>query len=333
MSRLKSRPMATPLSPPCLSRPLRLVFMGTPEFAVPALQALLESEDEVVGVVCQPDKPAGRRMALHAPPVKDCARGYAIPVFQPQKIRTPEALAHFQSWQPDLIVVAAYGKMLPTTILDLPPAGCINIHASLLPKYRGAAPIQWAIARGETHSGVTIMQVSEQMDAGPILWQQSLALTPDETGQSLHDRLAELGARALLEALSLWKRGRLAATAQDEHAATYAPLLKKEDGEIDWTRPAVSIEQRIRAFYPWPSAYTWLDGKRLKVLTARLSTHEASTRAVPGTIIARQADSLSVATGQGGLTLDTLQLEGKKALPVAAFLAGHDLKSGARLGR
>ncbi len=323
--------MSTPLSPPCLSRPLRLVFMGTPEFAVPTLQALLESQDEVVGVVCQPDKPAGRRLDLHAPPVKDCARAHAVPVFQPQKIRTPEALAYLQGWQPDLIIVAAYGKMLPKAILDLPPAGCINVHASLLPKYRGAAPIQWAIARGETHSGVTIMQVSEQMDAGPILWQQSLVLTPDETGHSLHDRLAALGARTLLEALSLWKQGRLAATAQDEHAATYAPLLKKEDGEIDWTRSAVSIEQRIRAFHPWPSSYTWLGNKRLKILTVRLSTVEAS--AIPGTIIDRQDELLTVATGKGSLTLDTLQLEGKKALPVAAFLAGHNLKPGHRLGR
>ena len=174
--------MSSPLALPSLARPLRLVFMGTPDFAVPSLQALLESEDEVVGVVCQPDKPAGRHMDLHAPPVKECARSHAIPIFQPQKIRTPETLAHLQSWQPDLIVVAAYGKILPKSVLDLPPAGCINVHASLLPKYRGAAPIQWAIARGETHSGVTIMQVSEQMDAGHILLQQSVALKPDETG-------------------------------------------------------------------------------------------------------------------------------------------------------
>ncbi len=322
--------MSTPFSPLLPARPLRLVFMGTPEFAVPALQALLESEDTVVGVVCQPDKPAGRRLDLHAPPVKDSAQAHAVPVFQPQRIRTPAALEHLQGWQPDLIVVAAYGKILPKTILDLPPCGCINIHASLLPKYRGAAPMQWAIAHGETHSGVTIMEVSEELDAGDILFQKSVILKPDETGGSLHDTLAALGAQALVEAITLFKQGKLVATPQDNAAVTYAPLLKKEDGAIDWTHSAVSIERRIRAFHPWPSSYTWLGNKRLKILAAHLSTVEAST--VPGTIIDRQDKALTVATGQGSLSLDRVQLEGKKALPIAAFLAGHNLKPGDRLG-
>ena len=325
--------MSTPLPPPSLSRPLRLVFMGTPEFAVPALQALLESEDTVVGVVCQPDKPAGRRLDLHAPPVKDCAHAYDVPVFQPQKIRTPEALEHLRGWRPDLIVVAAYGKILPKTMLDLPACGCINIHASLLPKYRGAAPMQWAIAQGETHSGVTIMQVSEELDAGDILLQQSVALKPDETGGSLHDTLATLGAQALMEALTLFKQGKLVATPQDKAAVTYAPLLKKEDGEVDWTHSAVSIECRIRAFHPWPSSYTWLGNKRLKILAARLSPVEVATTSAPGTIVNRQDKALTVATGQGSLTLDRVQLEGKKSMPTAAFLAGHDLKPGDRFGR
>lgn len=323
--------MSTSLSPSLPSRPLRLVFMGTPEFAVPALQALLESEDTVVGVVCQPDKPAGRRLDLHAPPVKDCARAHAVSVFQPQNIRTPEALEHLSGWRPDLIVVAAYGKILPKTILDLPAFGCINIHASLLPKYRGAAPMQWAIARGETHSGVTIMQVSQELDAGDILLQKPVALKPDETGGSLHDTLAALGAQALVEAMALFKQGKLVATPQDKAAVTYAPLLKKEDGEIDWTHSAAGIERRIRAFHPWPSSYTWLGNKRLKILAACLSTIEAS--AAPGTIISRQDKALTVATGQGSLTLDRVQLEGKKAMPIAAFLVGHDLKLGDRLGR
>ncbi len=316
---------------PSLSRPLRLVFMGTPEFAVPALQALLESEDTVVGVVCQPDKPAGRRLDLHAPPVKGCARVHAVPVFQPQNIRTPEALEHLHGWRPDLIVVAAYGKIIPKTMLDLPLCGCINIHASLLPKYRGAAPMQWAIAQGETHSGITIMQVNEQLDAGDILLQKSVALRPDETGGSLHDTLAALGAQALVEALTLFKQGKLVATPQDQAAVTYAPLLKKEDGEIDWACRAVSIERRIRAFHPWPSSYTWLGNKRLKILAARLSTVEAA--ADPGTILNRQDKALSVATGQGSLILNRVQLEGKKAMSTAAFLAGHNLKPGDRLGR
>lgn len=320
--------MSTPLLP---SRPLRLVFMGTPEFAVPTLQALLEGEDTVVGVVCQSDKPAGRRLDLHAPPVKNCAHAHAVPVFQPRKIRTPEALEHLQGWRPDLIVVAAYGKILPKTILDLPAFGCINIHASLLPKYRGAAPMQWAIAQGETHSGITIMQVSEELDAGDILLQKSIALKPDETGGSLHDTLAALGAQALVEAMTLFKQGKLVATSQDKTAVTYAPLLKKEDGEIDWTHSAVSIERRIRAFHPWPSSYTWLGNKRLKILTARLSTVEAS--ATPGIIINRQDKGLTVAASQGSLILGRVQLEGKRAMPIAAFLAGYNLKPGDRLGR
>lgn len=298
---------------------------------MPALQALLESEDTVVGVVCQPDKPAGRRLDLHAPPVKDCAHAHAVPVFQPQNIRTPEALEHLSGWRPDLIVVAAYGKIIPKTMLDLPPGGCINIHASLLPKYRGAAPMQWAIARGETYSGVTIMQVNEELDAGDILLQKSVALKPDETGGSLHDSLATLGAQALLEAITLFKQGKLVAMPQDKAAVTYAPLLKKEDGEIDWTHSSVSIERRIRAFHPWPSSFTWLGNKRLKILAAHLSTVEASD--IPGAIINRQDKALTVATGQGSLTLDRVQLEGKKAMLTAAFLAGHALKPGDLLGR
>ncbi len=323
--------MSTSLPPPALDRPLRLVFVGTPEFAVPALQALLESEDTVVGVVCQPDKPAGRRLGLHAPPVKNCAHVHSVPVFQPQQIRTPEAREHLRGWRPDLIVVAAYGKILPKTILDLPPLGCINIHASLLPKYRGAAPMQWAIAQGETHSGVTIMQVSEELDAGDMLLQKSVALKSDETGGSLHDTLAALGAQALVEAMTLFRRGKLVATPQDHAAATYAPLLKKEDGEIDWSRRAASIERRVRAFHPWPSSYTWMGNKRLKILAVRLSTVDASV--APGTIIDRHDNGLAVATGQGSLLLDRVQLEGKKPLPIAPFLVGHNLKPGDHLGR
>ena len=324
--------MSSLLPPPALSQPLRLVFMGTPDFAVPSLQALLESEDEVVGAVSQPDKPAGRRMVLHAPPVKECALAHDVPVFQPPKIRTPEALEYLQGWQPDLIVVAAYGKILPKTILDLPVYGCINVHASLLPKYRGAAPIQWAIAQGETYSGVTIMQISEQMDAGDILLQKAIALKPSETGGSLHDSLATLGAQALVEAITLFKQGSLAATPQDENAVTYAPMLKKEDGQIDWTQDARSIEQRIRAFHPWPSAYTLLGNKRLKILSAHVSDGDPSMLAAPGTIVDRTETSLTVTTGSGSLSITTVQLEGKKALPIAEFLKGRNITRGDQLG-
>ena len=306
--------------------------MGTPDFAVPSLQALIDSEDEVVGVMSQPDKPAGRHMALHAPPVKECALAHAIPVFQPQKIRTPEALEHLKRWQPDLIIVVAYGKILPNTILGLPAHGCMNVHASLLPKYRGAAPLQWAIARGETHSGVTIMQISEQMDAGDILHQVSVALEADETGGRLHDKLATLGAQALGEALSLFKQGKLTSTPQDEDAVTYAPMLQKEDGNIGWNQDAASIEQRIRAFSPWPSSYTSLGNKRLKILSAGISKSEAARAAQPGVILNVLEDSLIVATGKGHLQIHTVQLEGKKVMSISEFLKGRSIKPGDHLG-
>ena len=326
------------IPPPDLSRPLRLVFMGTPDFAVPSLQALFHSEDEVVGVVAQPDKPSGRRMLLHAPPVKKCASAHQVPVFQPQKIRSSETLAHLRDWQPDLIVVAAYGRILPRPILDLPPHGCINVHASLLPKYRGAAPIQWAIARGETHSGVTIMKISEKMDAGDILLQTQVELADNENGGSLHDTLAILGAQALVEALALFKQGKLSASPQNEETVTYAPMLKKEDGRIDWAQDAVSIEQRIRAFHPWPSAYTYLAGKRLKILGARVDKENVfvpSVSAASGSVIGIAAVHLSIATGatgKGCLNVHTVQLEGKKPLPISEFLKGRNIVLGLRLG-
>ena len=312
--------------------------MGTPDFAVPSLQALLDSEDEVVGVVAQPGKPSGRRMVLDAPPVKKCASAHQVPVFQPQKIRSAETLAHLRDWQPDLIVVAAYGRILPRPILDLPPYGCINVHASLLPKYRGAAPVQWAIAQGETHSGVTVMKISEQMDAGDILLQTQVELADNETGGSLHDKLAILGAQTLVEALALFKQGKLSASPQNEEAVTYAPMLKKEDGQIDWTQDAVSIEQRIRAFHPWPSAYTYLEGKRFKILGARVDKENvfaSSAPAASGSVIGIAAAHLSIATGatgKGCLNVHTVQLQGKKPLPISEFLKGRNIVLGLRLG-
>lgn len=329
--------MRTPFALRGISRPLRLVFMGTPDFAVPSLQALLDGEDEVVGIISQPDKPAGRRMVLHAPPVKVCALAHGVPIFQPDSIRTNDVIECLRTWRPDLIVVAAYGKILPAAVLALPRGGCINVHASLLPEYRGAAPIQWAIARGETRTGVTIMQINEKMDAGDILLQKTVALKSDETGGSMHDTLANLGSHALVEAIRGLKTGRLTAVPQDESAATYAPRLRKEDGEIDWSRPAVQIERRARAFHPWPSAYTWFAGKRLKILAARVQNgarrDSRSPSTAPGTIIDLHDDFLSVATGDGNLGIGAVQLEGKKALPIAAFVKGHRLASGDRLGQ
>ena len=357
-----------PLTPD--PRPLRLVFMGTPEFAVPSLQALLAGENLVVGVITQPDQPAGRGMALHAPPVKVLAEAHHIPVCQPATLRLPGALEQLQVWQPDLIVVAAYGKMLPPALLTLPPHGCINVHASLLPRYRGAAPIQWAIAHGEAETGVTIMRISERMDAGDILLQQAISITDTDTAGTLHDKLARLGAEALGESLRLLKQGRLVARPQNEAEATYAPLIKKEEGRIDWTQDAVTIERRIRAFNPWPSAYTTLHGKLLKIFSARLQgsphsspatqSHRRSSQShpveqlqgsppqshpveraerlpshpshPPGTVTEVTPVSLVVTTGAGYLALGEVQLEGKRRLPIEEFLKGYSLAPGLVLG-
>ena len=315
-----------------MTQPLRLVFMGTPDFAVPSLQALLDGEDTVVGVCTQPDQPAGRGMVLRPSPVKVCALAHQVPVFQPPKLRSvPEVLEQLTTWHPDLIVIAAYGKILPTTILDLPLHGCINVHASLLPKYRGAAPIQWAIADGEAETGITIMQVSQQMDAGDILLQKATPITPHETGGSLHDKLATLGAEALSEALALFKQKKLVAQPQDEAQVTYAALIKKEDGRIDWTQDAVRIERRIRAFHPWPSAFTTVQGKLLKIYSARVEQSPVSS-SVPGTMLASAPDQLLIATGSGALALEEVQLAGKKRLPIAAFLKGHPQTPGTVFG-
>jgi methionyl-tRNA formyltransferase len=305
--------------------------MGTPEFAVPSLQALLDGQNAVVGVVTQPDQPSGRGMILHAPPVKKLAEAYHIPVFQPAKLRTPEALERLQAWQPDLIVVAAYGKMLPNTVLTLPPLGCINVHASLLPKYRGAAPIQWAIAEGEKETGVTIMRISERMDTGDILLQKAIPIEADDTGGSLHDKLSTLGAEALRETLRLLKQGQLLARSQNEADATYAPIIKKEDGRIDWRLSAVAIERRIRAFNPWPSAYTTFGGKFLKIFKAHLEAQPLCTQVTPGTVTEVSPVHLLVATGDGQLSLLEVQLEGKRRMPIEEFLRGHVVQQGALL--
>lgn len=306
--------------------------MGTPEFAVPSLQVLLDGKDQVVGVVTQPDQPSGRGMAFHAPPVKVLAEAHHVPVFQPAKLRVPGVLEQLQAWQPDLIVVAAYGRILPTTILTLPSLGCINVHASLLPKYRGAGPIQWAIANGEAETGITIMQISEQMDAGNILLQKALPIAAADTGGSLHDKLARLGAKALQEAIELLKAGQLTARQQNESEVTSAPLIKKEDGRINWNLDAVVIERRVRAFNPWPSAYTALNGKLLKVFAAQVEHSLRSSQAAPGTIIEVTPVSVSVVTGNGVLTLLEVQLAGKKRLSAEEFLRGSHLQPGMMLG-
>ena len=231
---------------------MRIVFMGTPEFAVPSLEALLKSDDDVVGVVTQPDRPKGRGHALASPPVKEVAQRAGIPVTQPVKIRTPDFLAGLAAWSPDLIAVTAFGRILHAPILQLPPMGCVNVHGSLLPKYRGAAPVQWAVINGETETGITTMLMDEGMDTGPMLLQERLAITESDTAGTLAPRLAELGGRLLVETIAQLKAGTLAPRPQDHSLATLAPLLKKEDGAMDWTMGAVTLGHRIRGLSPWP---------------------------------------------------------------------------------
>jgi methionyl-tRNA formyltransferase len=309
---------------------LRVVFFGTPEFAVPSLGALLDGPDRVVAVVCQPDRPAGRGQRLHAPPVKVLAESRGVPVEQPLKIRTAEFLSFLAAAAPDLGVVAAYGRILSQALLDVPRLGFINVHASLLPRYRGAAPIQWAIVRGERLTGVTIMQMNERMDEGDVLLQRETPIGPEETYGELERRLALLGAEALSAALDGLSSGSLAPRPQDHAAATLAPIIRKEDGEIDWTRPAEEIARRVRGFNPWPSAFTHVpDGKVLKIHRARAA---GSGRAgVPGTVVA-VGDEVAVATGQGLLLVEELQLEGRRRLGAAEFARGGALGVGMRFG-
>ena len=309
---------------------MRIVFFGTPDFAVPSLHVLLAGDDQVVGVVCQPDRPAGRGQQLSAPPVKVVAVQAGVPVLQPDKVRTPEFLDALRQWAPDLIVVAAYGRILPKPVLDLPPHGCINVHASLLPKYRGAAPIQWAMLRGEVETGVTIMQLNEGMDTGDIRLQRATPIAADETYGALQARLAVLGAEALREALARLKAGTLPRLPQRDADMTLAPMLSKEDGRIDWSQAAADIARRVRALHPWPSAFTVLDGKLLKIHRA----HPTAPAAVaePGTVVTLD-DGIAVATGTGTLVLDEVQLEGRKRLSAAEFARGGQVRIGSRLGQ
>ena len=311
-----------------MTAPLRIAFFGTPEFAVPSLRTLLAGSDLVVGVVCQPDKPAGRGQRVTVPPVKQVALEAHVPVLQPEKLRPPQFLESLRQCAPDLIVVAAYGRILPKTVLDLPRLGCINVHGSLLPKYRGAAPIQWAILRGEVVTGITIMQMNEHMDAGDVLLQRETRIGEDETYGELQARLADLGARALMEAIAQIHAGTLRAQAQCEEEVTLAPMIAKENGRIDWTQPAVVVARMVRAFNPWPSAFTLLDGKLLKIHRAHV---RGASAAAPGSVVQAQGD-LAVATGAGMLILDELQLEGRKRLSAAEFGRGGAIKVGTILG-
>jgi len=307
---------------------LRVIFFGTPDFATVSLAALLNGPDDVVGLICQADRPAGRGQKLRMPATKELDLAHGVPVHQPTRIRNREFEELLRGWDPDVIVVVAYGRILPTNVLELPHHGCINVHASLLPKYRGAAPVQWAIARGETETGVTIMRMSEEMDAGGILLQRSTAIGELETAGELSQRLAQLGAAALMDTMPRLRAGHFESMAQDHAAVTLAPLIRKTDGEIDWTRPAVEIARLCRAFHPWPSAYSHVGGKLLKIHRARALATPATD--APGSIL-DVGDTVDIATGEGTLAVNELQVEGRKRLPARDFARGGTLRVGIRL--
>ena len=307
----------------------RLVFMGTPDFAVPLVEACSQL-GELVAVVTQPDRPKGRGNDLAAPPVKQWAQAQGIPVWQPVKVKTGEFEAQLRAAQADVAVVAAYGRILPPGVLAAPRLGCLNLHASLLPKLRGAAPIQWAVAHGESETGVCLMQMEAGLDTGPVLARRALPILATDTGGSLHDRLSVLG-RALLEAeLPRFLRGELTPVAQEHAQHTLAPIIEKEQGRLDWARPAAELERRVRAFDPWPGTFTRLEGKHLKVLRADLVAGKAG--APPGIVIGADAQGLVVACGEGALQVTELQLEGRRRMSAGDFVAGQRLALGTALG-
>ena len=310
------------------SENLRTVFMGTPEFALASLEGLLSIGVNLVGVYTQPDRPKGRGKKLTASPVKKLALKHEIPVFQPQKLRDPVAVKELQELQPDLIIVVAYGQILPKAVLDIPRYHCINVHASLLPKYRGAAPINKAIIDGETETGVTTMLMDVGLDTGDMLVKMKLPIGSDETAGQLHDRLALVGRKALEETILQLCAGTLAAEKQADELSCYAPMMKKEDGLIDWRQSAIEIHHQVRGLDPWPGAYTYLDGEVLKIAATAV---EDDVSGEPGTIVSADKTGVRVACGDGTLVIGELQLPGKKRLAAMNFLSGKPLFVGTLL--
>lgn len=310
---------------------MRIIFMGTPDFSVGTLEALVEAGHEVVLAVTQPDKPKGRGKEMQFTPVKECALRYGIPVFQPKKVRDPECVEELKKYQADVCVVIAFGQILPKEILEMTPYGCINVHASLLPSYRGAAPIQWAVIRGEKISGVTTMQMDEGLDTGDMLEKTEIILDEKETGGSLHDKLAEAGAKLCVHTLDKLVQGDLTPQKQGESPTEYARMLDKKLGDINWEQSAVEIERLIRGLNPWPSAYTDWNGKTMKIWEADAVPGE-NTEKAPGTITDVTKDDFAVQTGDGQLRVRALQIPGKKRMEADAFLRGYQVKVGEHLG-
>jgi len=309
---------------------MRLIFLGSPAFAVPSLEKLIEAGHQVLAVVTQPDRPKGRRHELTPPPVKDAALRHGIPVLQPERIKQPENLERLANLKPEAMVVVGYGQILPQSLIDLAPHGIINVHASLLPKYRGAAPVQWVVLRGETVTGVTTMRIDAGLDTGDILLQRETSIGPDETAEELSARLAVMGAELLVETLEGLERGAIVPRKQDHDAASYAPMLGREDGLIDWNRPARAIYNMVRGLVPWPGAWTWFRERRFHIWKARLDEDPAT--GPPGSLCAR-GRRLMINCGEGSrLEALEVQWEGKKSMPAEAFINGHHPVDGEMLG-
>lgn len=317
---------------------MRVVFMGTPEFAVPTLEALI-AHHEVIAVVTQPDKPKGRGKAMACPPVKETAMAHDIPVYQPVRVREESFVGTLRELQPDVIVVVAFGQILPESILNIPPYGCINVHASLLPRYRGAAPMQWAIINGEKETGITTMYMAKGLDTGDMIDTVVIPIDPKETGETLHDKLSAAGGKLILQTLEELEAGTAKRIPQDDAKSSYAGMLTRALGEIDWTKSAVEIERLIRGLNSWPSAYTYLHGKTLKIWDADVAQSDARqeetalSKTAPGTVTAVKKDCFYVQTGDGQLKVNEVQLQGKKRMSVQAFLLGNRIEKGLVYGR
>ncbi|GFE59828.1 methionyl-tRNA formyltransferase [Geobacter sp. AOG2] len=306
----------------------RVIFMGTPEFACPTLQVLIDRGEDLVAVVTQPDRPKGRGQKLMPPPVKELALHHGIPVRQPLKVREPAFIESILQLKPDVIVVVAFGQILPKALLEIPPHGCINVHASLLPRYRGAAPLNWSIVNGERETGVTTMLMDVGLDTGPMLLSRSTPIDEDENITSLHDRMSVMGAQLLAETLDGLHTASISPREQDNALSCYAPMLKKEDGLIDWCRDARAIHNQVRGLSVWPVAYTLMDGQALKIYRTRVGTGNGQ----PGTVLRAAKGTFEVACLTGSLIIEELQTAGKKRLDSASFLAGCPVLEGSRLG-
>ena len=306
---------------------MRILFMGTPDFSVPTLEALIESEHEVVAVVSQPDRPKGRGKQLQPTPVKEVALAHEIPVYQPNRVREEGFMESMEALDLDLAVVVAFGQILPKAMLSIPKHGCMNIHASLLPKYRGAGPIQWSVINGDQVSGVTTMYMDVGMDTGDMLLKEEVVLDPKETGGSLFGKLSTIGGPLILKTIEQLENGTLVRVKQNDDDATHAPMLEKKQGNVDWKSNAVDIERLIRGLNPWPSAYTYLDGKMLKLWEADVVTIDEGDEE-PGAVLKADGDGMLVKCGTAGLQITSLQLQGKKRMSAADFLRGYNIETG-----